>query len=149
MISGQFDMQYLAWLLNAAALAFGAVLGVRAVLDPAWAAKLVRLKADEARPGGFAEFRATYGGVFAASHVMAFLLSAHWILSGSFISGAYGAGAALVLGAAWLGSAAGRSLSMLRDQTATGFNKASTLIETATGLCIIAPWAVWTVSLPA
>src|SRR5690242_20363139 len=51
----------LAWSLNALALAFGAYLGLRGLFDPNWAAKLVRLKPDE-RGGGFAEFRATYGG---------------------------------------------------------------------------------------
>ena len=52
-----------AWCLSALALAFGAYLGARGLFDPHWAQKLVRLKPDE-QGGGFAEFRATYGGVF-------------------------------------------------------------------------------------
>ncbi len=36
-----------AWGLSALALLFGAALGARALIDPQWAAKFVRLKADE------------------------------------------------------------------------------------------------------
>jgi hypothetical protein len=36
----------LAWWLSAAALAFGAVLGLRALIDPRWAQRFVRLKPD-------------------------------------------------------------------------------------------------------
>ena len=53
----------LAWGLCVLGLAFGGALGLRALFDPKWAARLVRLKADE-QGGGQAEFRATYGGVF-------------------------------------------------------------------------------------
>jgi hypothetical protein len=144
-----FDLELVFWLLNMAALAFGAVLGLRALIDPHWGARLVRLKADDERPGGFAEFRATYGGLFAASHGLAFLLSAHWVLSGAFVSGAYAAGAALVLGAAWVGTGAGRALSMARDGTRTNFNRLSLVIEIATGLLIAAPWVYWTFLAPA
>jgi hypothetical protein len=146
---GGFDLELLVWLLNMAALAFGAFLGARALFDPHWGARLVRLKADDERLGGFAEFRATYGGLFAASHGLAFLLSAHWVLSGAFVTGAYAAGAALVLGAAWVGTGAGRALSMARDNTATSFNKLSLAVEVATGLLIASPWIFWTFLAPA
>ena len=69
-----------AWGLSALALAFGAALGVRALIDPDWAAKFVRLKPDE-QGGGFAEFRATYGGVFLGLHLVAlvFTLARHGV----------------------------------------------------------------------
>jgi hypothetical protein len=47
-----------AWLLNALMLSFGAALGARALIDPHWASRFVRLKPDD-QDGGFAEFRAT------------------------------------------------------------------------------------------
>ena len=135
--------EFWAWVFNIAALFFGAFLGARAIFDPHWAARLVRLKADADRPGGFAEFRATYGGLFFASHGLALLLSVHWVLTGAFVTGSYAAGAALVLGAGWMGTAAGRAISMARDETSTGFNKLSLAIELGTGILIVAPWAFW------
>lgn len=37
-----------AWAVNLLALAFGAGLGARALIDPAWAARLVRLRPPQA-----------------------------------------------------------------------------------------------------
>ena len=137
-------LEFWAWVLNIAALAFGAFLGARAMIDPLWAARLVRLKPDDEHPGGFAEFRATFGGMFAATHGLALLLSLHWVFFGAFAIGAYAAGASLVLGAGWIGTGAGRALSMLRDKTSTPFNRLSLVIEITTGLLIASPWMVWT-----
>ena len=68
-------LMLIAWLLNALALGFGAALGLRALLDPKWAARFVRLKPDE-QGGGEAEFRATYGGVFLFTHAVALFFTA-------------------------------------------------------------------------
>lgn len=136
------DIALVAWALNALALAFGLMLGVKGMIDPHWAAKLVRLKADE-QGGGFAEFRATYGGLFAFAHVVALYFSLQWIIEGEFMMGVYAAGAAAVLCAAWIGTAIGRAYSMLSDNTRTRFNVMSTIVEGAIGLCIGLPWVVW------
>jgi hypothetical protein len=131
-----------AWLLNALALAFGAGLGVRALLDPHWAARFVRLKADE-QGGGFAEFRATYGGVFAGVHIVALLMSVRYLMEGEHIVGLSAAGAAAAIGAGWAGAAVGRVLAIWRDGADTPFNRLSVCVETACALAIAAPWLAW------
>ena len=70
-----------AWWLSALALLVGVGLGARALIDPAWAAKFVRLKADE-QGGGQAEFRATFGGVFLGLHLAALLFTLLYLKSG-------------------------------------------------------------------
>ena len=57
--------------LCALALLGGAGMGAYALVNPRWAAWLVRLQPDPARPGGAGEFRATYGGLFFAVHALA------------------------------------------------------------------------------
>ncbi len=132
-----------AWALNVLALLAGAGLGVRALIDPNWAARFVRLKADE-QGGGFAEFRATYGGVFAASHVMALVMTSAYLLRGEYVIGVAATGAAVALAAAWAGSCIGRLISMWRDGTRTQFNLLSAGVEFALSLAIGMPWLVWT-----
>ncbi len=137
-----FDVALIAWVLSALALGFGLALGVKAMADPAWAAKLVRLKPDE-QGGGFAEFRATYGGLFAFAHAVALFFALNWIFEGEFTIGVYAAGACAVLCAAWVGTALGRAFSMLADKTATRFNMISAVVEALVGVLIGAPWLVW------
>jgi len=137
-----------AWVLNALGLGFGVILGVRALIDPRWAAKLVRLKEDE-QGGGFAEFRATYGGLFAASHGVALLLTLGWLGQGEYMIGVAAIGAAAVLAAAWGGTAVGRVVSMWRDGTDTKFNRLSVGVEVAVAFCIAAPWLAWLLFPPA
>ncbi|MES1197471.1 MAG: hypothetical protein ABUL55_02490 [Pseudomonadota bacterium] len=144
-----FGLDLVAWLLNALALAFGVFLGARALIDPHWAARLVRLKADEARPGGFAEFRATFGGVFLGLHVFALLLSFYWIANGIAVVGVCAIGASGAIAAGWFGAAFGRAVSIWRDAGArTQFNLISVGVEAATGLLIAAPWVVWLFQKP-
>jgi hypothetical protein len=132
----------IAWGLNVLALAFGVCLGARGLLDPRWAARLVRLQADE-QGGGFAEFRATYGGVFLGLHAAALMLTAYWLMGGAPAAGAVAAGASAVLAAGWGGAAFGRLVSIWRDKTDTGFNRVSVLVEATLAALIAAPWAVW------
>jgi len=133
----------LAWWVAALALAFGAVLGVRALIDPKWAARFVRLTPDE-QGGGFAEFRATYGGVMAAIHAVALLLSLRYLTSGEYVVGVAAAGALAVLAAGWGGAAFGRMLAMWRDAGCnTSFNRISAAVEALLALAIAAPWALW------
>ena len=96
-----------AWGLSALALLFGAALGARALIDPHWAAKFVRLKPDE-QGGGFAEFRATYGGVFLFLHLVALVFTVFYMLGGEYVIGVLATGATAVISAGWGGSAFGR-----------------------------------------
>lgn len=132
----------IAWSLNALACALGALLGARALLDPKWAARFVRLKADE-QGGGFAEFRATYGGMFAGVHGVALILTLVWLYTEEYVLGAIATGASAVLCAAWAGAAFGRGVSMLSDGTRTKFNQVSLAFEVIVSLAIGAPWLFW------
>ena len=131
------------WLLNALALVFGAFLGARGLVDPHWAARLVRLQPDE-QGGGFAEFRATYGGVFLGLHLGALFFTAKWLLGGEAVIGAMAAGAGATLALGWAGAAGGRALAIWRDAGAgTRFNKLSLAVEGALALTIGGPWLLW------
>lgn len=132
----------LAWWIAAAALLFGAVLGARALIDPKWAARFVRLTPDE-QGGGFAEFRATYGGVILGIHAVALLLSLRYLLSGEHVVGVAATGALAVLAAGWGGSAFGRVVAIWRDGADTSFNRMSAAVEAGLSLIIAGPWLLW------
>jgi hypothetical protein len=115
-------------------------MGAYALINPRWAARLVRLRDDPERLGGFAEFRATYGGLFLATHLVALhsLLTANLIPNeGPFVWPVNPA--TDVCAAMWVGTAVGRGLSMLADKTATRFNCISLAFELGLGLLIAAP----------
>lgn len=136
-------MLFAAWVLSALAMGFGALLGARGLLDPQWAAKLVRLKPDE-QGGGFAEFRATYGGVFLGLHIAALYLVVGYLRTGAPLSGVTASGAAFILAVGWAGAAFGRVLSILRDPGCnTPFNRLSAVVESGMALLIGLPWALW------
>lgn len=130
------------WVLNALGLLFGAALGARALHDPKWAARFVRLKPDE-QGGGFAEFRATYGGVFFATHLAALVLTLRYLGAGGYLIGVVATGAAAALAAGWAGASGGRVLSMLLDGADTKFNRMSAAVEAVMALAIAAPWIGW------
>lgn len=131
-----------AWVVSALALIVGAALGARALIDPAWAAKFVRLKADE-QGGGQAEFRATFGGVFLALHAAALLLTLFYLLGGEYVIGVCATGASFAIAAGWGGAAFGRAVSIWRDGADTPFNRMSIGVETAMAFAIAMPWLVW------
>jgi hypothetical protein len=131
-----------AWILNALALAFGMGLGLRALFAPKWAARFVRLKPDE-QGGGFAEFRATYGGMFLAAHAVALIMTLMYVGGGEYVVGVAATGAAAALGAGWAGACGGRLLAMLLDSADTRFNRLSAAVEAALALAIAAPWLAW------
>lgn len=134
---------WIAWTLCVIGLCFGAFLGARGLLDPKWAAKLVRLRED-GQGGGFAEFRATYGGVFLGLHLAALLLVFVYLRGGAAIPGVAATGAVFATAAAWAGAAIGRLASIWRDPGAnTAFNRLSAAVETVAALAIGAPWALW------
>lgn len=131
-----------AWIVNALALAAGALLGLRGLIDPGWAARLVRLKPVE-QGGGYAEFRAMYGGGFLALHAVALALTLKYLSGGEAVIGVAATGAAAAVAACWAGACAGRLVAMLRDKADTPFNRLSALVEAAAALAIGAPWALW------
>jgi hypothetical protein len=130
------------WVLNALGLAFGALLGARALADPKWAARFVRLKPDE-QAGGVAEFRATYGGMLLAMHAVALLLTLRYVLAGGYLIGVIATGAAVALAAGWAGASGGRVLAILLDGADTKFNRLSAGVEAVMALAIAAPWIGW------
>ena len=149
MLAEGLSLSLVAWCLSALALAFGAFLGARGLIDPHWAQKLVRLRPD-AQGGGFAEFRAVYGGVFLGLHATALLFVLGWILIGTAGMGGAAIGATAVIAASWLGAALGRLVSMLRDSdTQTKFNQLSVGVEFAMAVLVGAPWLLWLFGLGA
>lgn len=138
-----FTAELIAWVVNALALLACAALGARALLNPDWAARLVRLQPDE-RGESFAVFSATMGGLFFASHAAAFYFTLKWILGGEGVVGIFAAGAAAALAGAWLGSALGRGLALYKERTlATPYNLRAAGVEILLGTLIGAPWLVW------
>jgi len=131
-----------AWGVSALALILGVALGARALIDPDWAAKFVRLKADE-QGGGQAEFRATYGGVFFGLHAAALLLTVFYLIGGEFVIGVCATGAGLVVAVGWAGAAFGRGIAIWRDGADTKFNRLSMAVEAGMALAIAMPWIVW------
>lgn len=119
-------------------LAAGAGMGLGGLLNPRWAANLVRLRED--KPGGFAEFRGTYGGLFFGGHAVALALMLFSLQAETL--GPTALGAVLACGAMWIGTGLGRVLSIAADGTSTRFNQASVAFEIALGLAILAPWVV-------
>jgi len=131
------------WILAGVAILGGAGMGLYALINPAWASKLVRLQQGEA--GGAAEFRATYGGLFFFAHAVGLLFV--WVqhrADNAAIS-AMAVGAITILAAAWGGTAIGRLVSIWRDKTGTAFNWMSVAFEAAFALMIGAPWIFWIV----
>ena len=61
-------------IVAAIALGLGALYGLACMISPTFASNSVRLKADPENPGGYAEFRATFGGVFFMLHITALVL---------------------------------------------------------------------------
>ena len=93
-------------------LGFGASIGFISMVSPNWGANVVRLQADPdpLKPGGYSEFRATYGGLFMMMHLMALILTIQLPRTGIDI---------LVLApiaAAWVGAGMGRTLSLFLDR---------------------------------
>ncbi|MET0182859.1 MAG: hypothetical protein ABW199_08245 [Caulobacterales bacterium] len=135
-------MLFYAWIAAALALSVMGAIALRSLCDPKWGAKLVRLRDDPNHPGGFAEFRATFGGVFFASHAAAILLIVQYVRTERDQWGIYASGAVLVLGAAYAGAAFGRVLSMFFDKTRTPSNISSTAFEAGAALMLWAPWII-------
>ena len=121
------------------ALGFCAALGMGALLVPSWAAGVVRLVADPdpEKPGGFSEFRATYGGLLLLIHLSVLII----LLQGS-LDLTYKIFALFPVAMGWIGAGLGRTLSLVLDKEQ---NRANGLIpvwipmELILGMMILAP----------
>ncbi len=132
-------MPHLAELVAILALGFGSLLGLVGLFAPKWAAGMVRLVADPDldKPGGFAEFRAMYGGFFLLLNLTALIIVAQ-----ADLKTAYKVFALFPISAAWIGAALGRIISMVMDKEdnrGAGINPIATGVELAVGLAIAAP----------
>ena len=123
-------------IISVVTLLFGAVLGLSAMFSPAWASRIVRLveDPDPLRPGGYSEFRATYGGLFLFAHLMTAILVVNLSTGSEDI---------LTLAAGWVGAGTGRLMSLVFDRAK---NREPGLIpiwipmEIILGLAIAAPF---------
>ncbi|MEO0465168.1 MAG: DUF4345 family protein [Pseudomonadota bacterium] len=114
-------------------LGFGAIIGLGSLFNPAWAADIVRLQADPVKPGGYSEFRATYGGLLFMVHFVALVL---------VLTTDLGWAVTLPIAAGWFGAAIGRSMSLILDKTELrepAKNPTWIATEIALGLAIGAP----------
>ncbi len=126
-------------LISILALGFCAALGLGSLFAPKWAAGVVRLVADPdpEKPGGFSEFRATYGGLLLLIH-----LSALIIVMQDSLALTYKIFTIFPIAMGWLGAGMGRLLSLLIDKAE---NRENGLIpvwipmELALGFAILAP----------
>ena len=127
-------------IISLIALAGAAIFGLMALFNPRWVAGFLHLTEDPdpLKPGGFSEFRATFGGLFLFLHMMAFVLilatqSGRPILTIMIVT---------PIAAAWIGAGFGRMLSYILDKEK---NRSSAhvlkfmALEYVSGLAIMAP----------
>ncbi|WP_084396022.1 DUF4345 family protein [Henriciella aquimarina] len=122
-------------LISALALTFCALIGLGALFAPKWAQGVVRLVPDPDKPGGFSEFRATYGGLLFFLHITALVVLVR-------IGGVPALFAIMPVAAGWFGAGFGRILSYLFDTRANrepGLIPVWIPVELALGLAIAAP----------
>ncbi|PWE17702.1 hypothetical protein DDZ18_08570 [Marinicauda salina] len=127
------------WYIAAGAALIGAVMGAASLAVPRWGQGVVRLAPDPRWKGGWAEFRASYGGGFLFVHAAVLLT-----LAMSFQAGAGSViGASFAASLYWFGMAVGRIVSLALDagrDTRTGYNVFSVGFEAAMGLALLAPF---------
>lgn len=122
------------------AAALGGLMGLLSLAVPAWGASVVRLQPCHEKPGGWTEFRATYGGMFFALHGAVLLSIAMSAQAGTASVIATGFAA----GAAWFGMATGRIVSMALDHdsqnTRTSYNVSAVVFEYVMAGALMAPF---------
>lgn len=124
-------------LLSAAALVFCALIGLGALFAPKWAQGVVRLVPDPHpdRPGGFSEFRATYGGLLFMLHITALVILLRVNSPVTLL-------AIMPIAAGWFGAGLGRLVSYLADSKenrAPGMIPIWIAVEFALALAIASP----------
>lgn len=121
--------------LSIAGLAFGSYAGLLAIISPGRIARSLRLQADMRKPGGYAEFRSTFGGVFFMIHATAIALV-------FLIAPQMSVYVILPIAAAWYGAAICRLLSMGLDKDENGeggINRYWVCLELIVGSVIALP----------
>ena len=119
--------------MSLAGLAFGMFAGFIALFRPNAIANTLRLQPVPGRPGGYAEFRATFGGVFFMIHLTAFITVLH-------IKPTLSIFAVLPISMAWFGAAFARMASMILDKEQNGkggINRYWVILEFVIGLLIL------------
>ena len=121
------------------ALGFCAALGLGALFAPKWATGVVRLvpNPDPEKPGGFSEFRATYGGLLLLIHLSALILMLQ-----ANLNVAYKIIAVFPIAMGWLGAGMGRFLSLVLDKKENRENGLIPVwipLELALGFAMLAP----------
>ena len=129
-----------AWMIAGIASVVGGAMGLLSLIMPRWGASVVRLAPDPRWKGGWAEFRASYGGAILFAHIavlMTLAMSAQ-AGAGSVI------GASFAVSLYWIGMAIGRIVSMIVDhkerETITQYNLIGTGFEAVMGLSLAAPF---------
>lgn len=117
-----------------AACAIGGGLGAYAMINPAWASRIVRLTPTAGKVEGRSEFRASFGGLFLAGHAFA-----AWAITTGQPGNEL---AAAAIGAGWLGSSIGRTISLFADDTLTRLNLFNVAFELLLGFALILPLAL-------
>lgn len=119
----------------------GAGLGLVGLVSPSTAARIVRLQTDPAHPDGVAEFRASFGGLFLATHGLGLLVLLGPYAGIATVDGLK-LGVCATLGALWLGTAFGRLVAMAVTPSArVGYQAFAMIFETAVGAMIALPLA--------
>ena len=117
----------------------GCLLGISGLLFPTWVARTVRLQPYTYKTGGWAEFRANYGGALLFLHaaiIFSFVMQSQAGL-GSLI------GTSFATALYWTGMALGRVISILLDtnhHTFNGYNVIATVFELSMALAMAAPF---------
>lgn len=127
------------WIVTGLAGFLGTAMGLASLAMPRWGQSVVRLGPDPRWKGGWAEFRASYGGALALLHGAVLLT-----LAMSFQAG-FGAvmGASFAASLYWFGMAMGRALSMLLDreeETRTSYNAAGIGFELIMAFALATPF---------
>lgn len=140
-------MPHITEIISLIALGFCALLGLGSLFFPKWAAGVVRLTADPApeQPGGFSEFRATYGGLLLLLHLTAMII----LFQLGKMTGASETTVLMMktfmllpIAAAWIGAGLGRTMSLILDgdeNRSPGMIPVWIPMELALGIAIIAP----------
>lgn len=137
-------MEFAPFWVSCFGLLIGAGMGLYGLLNPRWAAGIVRLREDPKKPGGFAEFRGTYGGLFLATNGFALVFMTAVAREIETLSGVptylVALGAAGACGLIWWGTAVGRIAAIAFDGAGTRYNQASVIFEIVLGALVLAPW---------
>jgi len=122
----------LALILAVIACVIGGGLGGFAIARPQDAIEMVGLKLDPDKPHSVAEVRATFGGLFLLSHAATAAALGY--------APTVGAAMALALAFCWLGAAAARGYSMIKEDAPTPFNTGALIFEMLMGLTLALPF---------